>query len=61
MSTPSKAEELKKNPNLFLKNLWGKQDLKERGWHGRIKAVCRSSSPVGKVLMRTDWRNNQLL
>jgi len=40
MGKNSATEETKNSPSL-LKNLWGKQDLRERGWRGRIKAVCR--------------------
>ena len=47
MGKNSAAEETKNSPSL-LKNLWGKQDLRERGWRGRIKAVCR--------VFITSWR-----
>lgn len=40
MRKNSADQEIKNSPHL-LKNLWGKQDLKERGWRGQIKAICR--------------------
>jgi membrane protein len=47
MGKNSADQDTKNSPHL-LKNLWGKQDLRERGWRGRIKAVCR--------VFITSWR-----